>query len=123
MEQEGNMIPGFEQTEKQLDALTVRADLISRREAIKAIRCGHLSAATIYGRSDEGMIVLAESIRAINSLPSAQPEIIRCKDCKWFIKEYGWNCIVYTVCGISPTHHPIRREEDFCSRAEQEVEK
>lgn len=58
------------------------ADLIDRQEAIKAIRCGHLSAATIYGRSDEGMMVLAESIRAINSLPSAQPEIIRCKDCK-----------------------------------------
>lgn len=50
------------------------ADLIDRQEAIKAIRCGHLSAATIYGRSDEGMMVLAESIRAINSLPSAQPE-------------------------------------------------
>lgn len=43
-------------------------DLISRKEAIKAIRYGHLSAATIYGRSDEGMMALAESIRVINSL-------------------------------------------------------
>lgn len=57
-----------------------------------------------------------------NSLPSAQSEIIRCKDCEWFRKEYGWNCIEYTVCGISPMHHPIRREEDFCSMAERREE-
>lgn len=53
---------------------------------------------------------------------STQPEIIRCKDCEWFRKEYGWNCIEYTVCGISPTHHPIRREEDFCSKAERRTD-
>lgn len=58
----------------------------------------------------------------IEQLPSTQPEIVRCKDCKWFMKEYGWNCIEYIVCGISPTHHPIRREEDFCSRAERRTE-
>ena len=60
--------------------------------------------------------------RIINDLPSEQSEIIRCKDCKWFRKEYGWNCIEYTVCGISPTHHPIRREEDFCSFAERRTD-
>ena len=52
----------------------------------------------------------------------AQPEIVRCKDCKWFMKEYGWNCIGYTICGVSPIHHPIRREEDFCSRAERRID-
>lgn len=60
--------------------------------------------------------------QTILKLPSAQPEIIRCKDCEWFRKEYGWNCIEYTVCGISPTHHPIRKEEDFCSRAERRTD-
>lgn len=49
-------------------------------------------------------------------------ELIRCKDCEWFRKEYGWNCIEYTVCGVSPTHHPIRREEDFCSMAERRTD-
>ncbi len=23
-------------------------------------------------------------------------ELIRCKDCEWFRKEYGWNCVEYT---------------------------
>lgn len=46
-------------------------------------------------------------------------EIIRCKDCKWFRKDFGWNGIEYTVCELSPTYYPIRREEDFCSRAER----
>lgn len=53
---------------------------------------------------------------------TARPEIVRCKDCEWFRKEYGWNCIEYTVCGISPTHHPIRREDDFCSYAERRTD-
>ena len=60
-----------------------------------------------------------KDVTRLLSLPSAQPEIIRCKDCKWFKKDYGWNCIEYTVCGVSPMHHPIRREEDFCSYAER----
>lgn len=85
------------------------ADLIDRREAIKAIGCGHLSAATIYGRSDEGMMVLAESIRAINSLPSerkkgkwliaegaCEPDYMECSNCKWITEYYNgleeeWN--------------------------------
>ena len=58
----------------------------------------------------------------VSEMPSAQPEIVRCKDCEWFRKEYGWNCIEYTVCGVSPTHHPIRKEEDFCSYAERREE-
>lgn len=49
-------------------------------------------------------------------------KVVRCKDCKWFKKEPGWNCTEYTICGISPTYHPIRREEDFCSRAERRTE-
>ena len=51
-----------------------------------------------------------------------QPEIIRCKDCEWFRKEYGWNRIEYTVCGLSPTYHPIRREDDFCSKVERRTD-
>lgn len=64
----------------------------------------------------------ADALNKVLALPSAQPEIIRCKDCKWFRKKYGWNCNEYTVCGISPTHYPIRREDDFCSRAERRTD-
>lgn len=51
------------------------------------------------------------------NLPSAQSEIVRCRDCKHFIKDYGWNSIEYTVCSISPIHKVIRQPDDFCSRA------
>ena len=77
-------------------------DLISRQEAVKAIRCGHLSAATIYGRSDEGMMVLAESIRVINSLPSAKVEQKKgkCPICKYPFED--------CQCRFAGSAHPDR---------------
>ena len=63
------------------------SDLISRQAAIDAIKkhrqdvfvmmddCGFLSG-------------LAKAMEIISKLPSAQPEIIRCKDCKW--KDENW---------------------------------
>ena len=39
-----------------------------------AVKTGALSAATIYGRTDEGSTALYETVRAIKALPSAQPE-------------------------------------------------
>ena len=50
-------------------------------DAIKAVTYGALSSATLFGRSDAGMTALRETVRAIKALPTAQPEIIRCKDC------------------------------------------
>ena len=56
------------------------------------------------------------------AVASAQPEIIRCKECRFYKKEFGFNCIEYTVCSLSPSHYPIRRDDDFCSRAERKEE-
>ena len=97
--------------------VTKMSDLIDRDDAIMAVKAGALSAATLFGRSDAGMTALRDTVRAINSLPSAQPddeeanywhekansyeqtlvrlsqsiaeqpEIIRCKDCKWWAKQ------------------------------------
>lgn len=52
----------------------------------------------------------------------AQAEIVRCKDCKHFIKDHGWNRIEYTVCSISPIHKVIRQPDDFCSRSERRTD-
>lgn len=49
-------------------------DMIDRQAAIDAVRLGMLSTATIFGRTDEGMTARKEIERAINNLPSAQPE-------------------------------------------------
>lgn len=47
-------------------------DTINRAAAIDAVTCGALSAATLYGRTDEGATALKETVRAIKALPSAQ---------------------------------------------------
>ena len=95
-------------------------DLISRQAAINAIRIGALSTAMLYGRTDEGMTARREIERAINGLPSAQTEIIRCKDCK-----YGSPNEVYG-CRLEPfsTHDRGSRmyADDFCSRAERRTD-
>ena len=50
------------------------SDLISRQAAIEAVKCGALSAAMVYGRTDAGSTALSETVKAIKALPSAQPE-------------------------------------------------
>ena len=51
---------------------------------------------------------------AFQDLPSAEPEIVRCKDCKWF-GEIG--CAVQIV---DDSDNP--KEDDFCSFAERREE-
>ena len=78
-------------------------DLISRQAAIDVLTAleepaptaRHLSA--IYDCED-----------AIKALPSAQPVIIRCKDCKW---KQGSECVRFADIRIY--------QDDFCSRAER----
>ena len=48
----------------------------------------------------------------------ASKPLIRCKDCKYYRNDHGWNCIEYMVCDISPLHKVIRKPDDFCSKAE-----
>ena len=73
-------------------------DLISREAAI------HLIAGY------DGVIDKSVAKRLLIQMPSAQPEIIRCKDCK-FYREYGCQrAFVYP------------EPEDFCSRAERREE-
>ena len=50
-------------------------DLISRQAAIDALRL------IPY---DLGKRELEDAIKAVEQLPSAQPDIIRCKDCKFY---------------------------------------
>ena len=55
-------------------------DCISRQAAIDAL-------ADMHCKSDEDgyvWIIRSDAWARIDALPSAQPEIIRCKDCTWF---------------------------------------
>ena len=66
-------------------------DLISRQAAIDALDC-------INGVEE-----------VLKSLPSAQPEIVRCKDCYHYPSKYA-DC---------PMIGWARNENDFCSKAER----
>ena len=87
------------------------SDLISRQAAIDAIRA---STSKYTGFMEMEMYTDDDAVEAIEGLPSAQPEIIRCRECKWhrFDKDnipycynidygYGW------------------KDDEFCSRAER----
>ena len=89
----------------------VGRDLISRAEAIDALKDWY-----------DGMFI--SSFRGIekviDALPSAQPEIIRCKDCK------NWDT-TWTN-DFSPNYHycpmvdGVRKEDWFCADAERRTD-
>jgi hypothetical protein len=82
------------------------SDLISRQAAIDA---------TWFEPSyTDPLNVLTEVRDRLKALPPAQPEIIRCKDCKWF-GDIG--CAIEIV---DDSDRPS--ENDFCSYAERRTD-
>lgn len=94
------------------------SDLISRQDAIEAVQNRH-------------MMLSKEKILLINDLeklPSAEPQIIRCKDCKHWIP-YDWmfseiwqskNIADYPEDDIGcDCCDMAMKANDFCSRAER----
>ena len=57
----------------------------------------------------------------LKSLPSAQPEIIRCRDCKyWREHKYAKETKRYIpFCGFNAIY---TKADDFCSRAERRID-
>ena len=47
--------------------------------------------------------------------------VIRCKDCKWYKTNYSWDGKEYRICAIE-AYEPVRKADDFCSRAERKEE-
>jgi len=85
-------------------------DLISRQAAIDAIRA---STSKYTGFMEMEMYTDDDAVEAIEALPSAQPELIRCKDCKFYRPEID-------MCDEPhSTAHNVVHEDDFCSKAER----
>lgn len=78
-------------------------DLISRQDALDAITNMRDAARNNWGDARISGHVAAEIIR---DLPSAQLEIITCKDCKW---KNGTECMAFARVVPFP--------DDYCSRA------
>ena len=80
------------------------SDLISRKAAIEVIE----KMMEVYW---DRKVVLARVWEQIKDLPSAQPKIIHCKDCKW---KQGSECVRFSDVRPFPN--------DFCSRAERRTD-
>ncbi len=78
------------------------ADLISRQAAINV-------ADAVWSVTGDKNV--AKVWAQIKDLPSAEPEIIRCKDCKW---KQGAECVRFA--DVRPF------ADDFCSRAERRTD-
>ena len=59
-------------------------------------------------------------IEDLKELPSAQPEIIRCKECKW--SDWYTSVDGKRYCYCMETGNGGRTENDFCSYAERQEE-
>ena len=87
------------------------ADLIDRQAAIKEI-------ARWIGYIDEDMILRIQT--GLKKMPSAEPEIIRCKDCEHW--DTSWQN------DYSPNYHycPLvdgtRRDDFYCADAERRTD-
>ena len=89
-------------------------DLISRKEAIVAL-------AGMHCKSDEDgyvWIIRKDAWSKIDALPSAQPEIIRCKDCKHRYTD-GKN-VVFNVCELN--HNKVQSDDWYCADAERRTD-
>ena len=86
-------------------------DLICRQEAIDAIceNCRKYNPNTTA-------CDICDEVEIMKSLPSAQSEIIRCRECREFRRWIGTDT---TFCDRTECE---TKEDDFCSRAERKDE-
>ena len=84
-------------------------DLISRQAAIDAV---NKLAKWYYETYHETRPTAVAVIDALMGLPSAQPDIVRCRECKYHdgIRCFRWNSTIITVV------------DDFCSNGERRSE-
>lgn len=110
------------------------SDLISRQDAIDAVEFGITHAKVINKETGEVMELFKESneelqkaVDRIEALPSAQPEIIRCKDCKyWQDQEEG--VVEVPICARPANKYEkfplvmLIGGDGFCSYAERRTD-
>ena len=90
------------------------SDLISRQQAIDALRTCYDTETITMDNGDE-YIHYGDAVGEIEQLPPIQPEIVRCKDCKYAEYIDDVKTLWCTECGQGRTVAP----NDFCSYAER----
>ena len=89
-------------------------DLIYRQAAIDALKQQAETMSEWSNRYAEQRKGVLTAVNIVEDLPSAQPEVIRCKDCK---KNPHWEWV-----GCPMTGKNTRKPDDFCSYAERREE-
>lgn len=102
-----NAIGNLPSAEPKPYGITDGLDVISRQKAIDVVvfECG------------EWMGLAREISKQLRQLPSAQPEIIRCKDCKHYWIHKCMDSMPIERCDLEQTFYDPER--DFCSLAEK----
>ncbi len=90
-------------------------DTISRQAAINAIDECYCGGEDSCGEPWIYKENAVEAIEMVERLPSAQPEIVRCKDCRYYNSEEK-------ECLDLMGHGRRWEEDDFCSYAERREE-
>ena len=99
-------------------------DSISRQAAIDALKglpTWWADEGGYYGEAQPPMVALLDpedAVSAIENLPSAQPEIIRCKDCRY----YQDNNDGYPHINCKWDANETPDADDFCSGAERRTD-
>ena len=91
------------------ELLPTVTDTISRQAAIDTIKERYYK----YGRFAK----IEELVWSIEKLPSAQPEIVRCKDCKHHWTHKCMDSMPVERCDLEQTFYDA--EHDFCSLAKR----
>lgn len=104
-------------------------DLISRQAAIDA-----LNEKKVYRPLDSDRWVISDCINAIVNLPSAQPEIVRCRNCGFWDRDTlrhqyndfrNWNEAECKILADRDGWNEINRyteADDYCSYAERKID-
>lgn len=90
----------------------MKDDTISRQAAIDEIKA-------LYEWHD--IVTEDRAIDHFKRLPSAQPEIIRCKDCMFWRRD-RISCEGYAMCQTGEGGIRFRRENDYCSVARRRTD-
>lgn len=89
-------------------------DTVYRQDAIDAINA-YLGLSAV-SRTIQNMTSIQE---ILENLPSAEQEIIRCKDCKHYRSYAG---IIDGYCDMAEWYGRFQNPNDFCSRAKRRID-
>lgn len=92
-------------------------ELISKQNVLDALRTCYDTETITMDNGDE-YINYEDAVGEIEQLPSAHPEIIRCKDCKHYWIHKCMDSMAMEICDLEQTFYDA--EIDFCSLAERE---